>query len=1373
MTEAESGGTGKPSGQDRNRRKIDTAQNAGLPRHPVPIVGIGASAGGLEALRELLSEVPSDSGACYIVIQHLDPTHESMLAELLGRCTEMPVLEAEDNMSVAPDTVVLNPPDSTLTVSSSLLRLRKPAPPRQNRSPIDTFLVSLAEDLGENSVGVILSGAGSDGTQGLRRIKEAGGLTVAQAPPNAKYDAMPRNAIATGLVDYILAPRDIPERITHYLSQLRNADSIADEARNDAANELSAIVSILKARSGHDFRDYKDGTLLRRIQRRMQVLQLDSYAAYIERLRDDGIEFRHLMRELLVSVTAFFRDTEAFKVLEEVVIAKLADRDADTPIRIWVAGCATGEEAYSIAMLVRDHLDRRDKQTKVQIFATDIDEVALGVARKARYPDSIVATVPDNYLKRYFRPKDNAYEIADEIRELCIFSTQSLIADPPFGRLDLVCCRNLLIYLKPSLQDQVMPALHYALRPEGFLFLGPSENVSMRLELFEAVNQKWRLFRRIEPSGHRAVPLALANLTGINSANIAARMGQKREEKIATAPAIDAAERMVLDSLGPAYAIVTEMRELLYTGGPIERYMTVPRGNASLDVGSLVHEDLLMDVRTLLHRASVEAGVQQRENVSFTYNNERRVLRLSCVAVPPVDTSPRRFIIAFQDCGRADLGRSVQLSEDTVGYHALEAELKETKEYLQSTTEELESSNEELKSANEELMSLNEELQSSNEELETSKEELQSLNEELETANSNLSAKVEELRDSNSDLRNLLESTQIATLFLDRSMCIRRFTPVAKSIFHLIDKDVGRPISDIVSEISNVDLAKEIESVLETLAPVQREVELRDGSGTFIMRILPYRTAENVIDGVVATFIEIGELKQAQAKVEELNRSLRDRIADLEALLDIAPIGIAFADDADCRKIEVNHYGSNLMKLQPTTPLAGREGTPYRFMQNGKEVQTRDLPLHKVWRTGRLVREFRAQYVHDDGTQFEFLMSAAPVIDESGNIRRVIGIFDDVSSLVAAQAAAERRAAQQDLVATLGTQSLRAQPLSALLQSIPEMLTRVLGAEYVKIVRYRPATNDFVLVAYEGFSNAVAGQTVVGGGSHSQAGYTLESTEPVVVEDLERDPRFSGPEFLVSHGVRSGVSVIVGDVANPWGVIGVHSRSKKSFSADDIGFLQSIANVVGATVWRDESEERQSILLAELQHRVKNTLATVHAIANLSLKGGDESGASVELFRNRLTALSEAHDLLFRHNWQSVSLAETVAVQLKAFGENSDRVQIVGEGDVNMSAKFGMDLSMLMHELAVNAGKYGALSTSNGEVRLFWKVYTAASEQRLMFEWQEIGGPPVVPPTRRGVGTMLIETAFRSASNVDMRMDFQPQGLLFHLELPLVEVTPK
>jgi two-component system CheB/CheR fusion protein len=753
------------------------------------------------------------------------------------------------------------PPDTLLTLEQGRLQLESPMPPPGHRMPIDAFLKSLAEDQGAYAAGVILSGTGSDGTMGLRAIKENGGLTIAQAEPaEAKaagfHRGMPDSAVATGLVDFVLAAEEIPAKIEDYGAHLHKIvrRKGKEGLRQEVERQLQKICAIILSRKGHDFRRYKPNTLVRRVLRRLQVQRMISIADYMDLLRRDGGEVDALFNDMLIGVTHFFRDPEAFQVLEQQVLPRIINQTADGgAVRVWVPGCSTGEEAYSIAILLREQMDVMERPPKVQVFATDIDETAIETARAGRYPKSIAADIPSDRLQRFFDRDHDYYRLTKAVRELCVFAYHDLLKDPPFSRLDLISCRNVMIYLDSDLQKRLLPVFHYTLNDEGFLFLGPSETVSQHSDLFRTVDKTHRLYQKRAEIA-RTIP---GSSPAPSDKRPAAHCGtpsvmQSRTEQ---QDLMKLAQHRVLEHHALPFVLVNRQNHPLLFSGDTGKYLSQPSGAPTSNVVDMARRGLKLELRGALHRAASTGERVEKPGVSVVSNDG---LRTICVIVEPIFADGASgYLILFQAEADSESSRAATSapSGEDARVDALETELRSTKDALQSTVEELESSNAELQSCNEELLSMNEELQSSNEELETSKEEKQAVNQELE-------AKVEELSRSNSDLKNLLESIQTATVILDRGLRIRWFNAAATGVFRMIEGDRRRGITDLAARLDYEGLAEDAEKVLSQPCTIEREVDSRDDGGHYIMRLSPYRTVDEVIEGVVMVLVDITQRKQ-------------------------------------------------------------------------------------------------------------------------------------------------------------------------------------------------------------------------------------------------------------------------------------------------------------------------------------------------------------------------------------------------------------------------------------------------------------------------------------------------------------------------------
>ena len=854
-----------------------------------PIVGIGASAGGLAAFEAFFSTMPSDRdpGMAFVFVQHLARDHKSILSELVRRYTTMDVFEVEDGMAVEPNRVYIIPPNRDMALVNGTLHLTEPTLARGIRLPIDFFFRSLAQDQHDRAICIVLSGTGSDGALGIRAVKGEGGMVMAQTPESTEYDGMPRSAIATGMVDFVLPPQEMPAKLLAYVAHAFGTSPTVFAQVKQQPDELQKIFLLLRSQTGHDFSQYKRSTIVRRVERRMAVHQIDGLEDYLRYMQLTRGEADALFRELLIGVTSFFRDADIFDEIRKQAIPQLfAGKTPGMAIRVWVPGCSTGEEAYSIAILLRERMEELKENFKVQIFATDIDREAIDHARAGVYPASIIADVSPERLAHYFeqdQPDGSTYRIHKTIRDMLIFSEHDLIKNPPFSKLDLISCRNLLIYMGAELQKKLMPLFHYALNPGGILVLGSSESVGDFVNLFAPIERKSRIYQRQahDFGPHRiGIPGLFERPLGTEIARRTGT-GAPGDNKL---PLQEIAERTLLEHYSPVGALVSERGDILYLLGRTGRYLEPTPGEASMNIFKMAREGLRGDLTIALHRA-VSLGTTNRHPGLRVKNEGNSItVNLTVLPVPPDSEGviPRGlFLIVLEEELAADSKHSSEaamdiaegkaaLSTDLDAYILrLKQELRAKEEYLQTTNEELETSNEELRSAHEEMQSVNEEMQSTNEELETSREELQSVNEELATVNNELQAKVVDLSRSNNDMKNLLSGTGIGTIFVDHLLRILRFTPAVSALINLIETDVGRPVDQIRSNLSGYDhLASDVREVLESLVPKELEVQTNNGEW-FLLRIRPYRTLENVIEGAVITFTEISVMKKAQAALRD------------------------------------------------------------------------------------------------------------------------------------------------------------------------------------------------------------------------------------------------------------------------------------------------------------------------------------------------------------------------------------------------------------------------------------------------------------------------------------------------------------------------
>jgi len=859
-----------------------------------PIVGVGASAGGIEAFEKFFRHLPAEPGMAFVVVTHLSPDRVSSLPEVIGYSAPMPVTLAKDGEAISPNRIYVIPANSILTVKDGAIHLRPPNPTQRERHPIDIFFGSLAEDRGEKAICVVMSGGGSDGALGVKAIKEAGGLTVAQGTDGSGpgYKEMPDSAVATGFVDIILPAEEIGAKLVDYVNSRVSLDAVLEAERNSNERQTlreaqDSIYGLLRHQTGHDFSGYKQKTFMRRVERRMKVLQVTKLEEYVALVEKEEGEVVNLFRDLLIGVTSFFRDEAAFDALATLVVPKLFEgKGASDMVRVWVPGCSTGEEAYSIAILMREHMDTLKVAPRVQIFATDIDEAALAVARSGRYPEAMMGGVSSARRDRFFTGDGISIPVK-EIRDLCVFSAHSLIRDPPFSRVDLISCRNLLIYLGGGLHDQVFPVFHYALRPGGYLFLGNSENISHNSQLFASVDKAQRVFQRRD--GATAYPGAM--LTAPSGAAQRLRLGNRAVEA-ASQMSTRLIERRVLDRFAPSHVVVDGAGDVVSFSSRTGKFLEAAVGAPNRQLVSMARRGLRQELRAALAHAIETQRTVVKPEVEVEFDGGLQHIRLTIEPLHDIETDPL-YLVVFEEAGppKARGGEESgphDPADAADPIAALERELRATRERLQTTIEEYETSLEELKSANEELLSVNEEVQSTNEEMETSKEELQSLNEELHTVNLELGQKVDALDTANADLRNLFESTRIATIFLDRNMLIRSFTPAVTEVFRLIPSDRGRPITDISSRLDYEQLRRDIRQVLDSVQPVERDVRRIDGDAHYLMRILPYRNGDNVVDGVLVTFLNVTSVVEAEEHqrllVAELNHRVKNMLTVISSL---------------------------------------------------------------------------------------------------------------------------------------------------------------------------------------------------------------------------------------------------------------------------------------------------------------------------------------------------------------------------------------------------------------------------------------------------------------------------------------------------------
>ncbi|WP_426281521.1 chemotaxis protein CheB [Lysobacter soli] len=1310
----------KPKGaadeQPGQARASDTAASANVPL----IVGIGASAGGLEAYKSFFENLESADGMAFVLVSHLSPDHASMLPELVARYTSLAVMEAADGMDVEAGHVYIIPPDATLTISGGVLQLSKPAPPRQYRFPIDTFFASLAEDQGDNAVCIILSGAGSDGARGLGAIKERGGLTLAQAAiDHIAIAGMPASAAATGLVDNIVPVEQMPARLKAYRAHLSTARTQKgpDGMRQDLSHHLQAICTLLRAEVGHDFSQYKEKTLIRRIQRRMQVVQIDGVAGYIDYLKQTPRELDNLFRELLIGVTEFFRDPEAFEALQTLAIPSLLEgRSAADTLRVWTPACATGEEAYSIAISLAEAIAARRGGPKVQIFATDIDDRAINAARAGRFRAPLPGVSAER-LERWFIQDGEHYVVVKPIREMVVFSPHSAIKDPPFSRLDLISCRNLLIYMNSELQEHLIRTFHYALRPGGVLMLGPSESLGRNTALFSVLDKKHRLYSR-RADGRASLPMTTPKrLAGMEAvARVPVVRGGGIED------AIDRNARRVLDKHSPAYVVIDANHDVLRFSGDTGRYLGPSAGAASLNLFALLNKGLRGPARTAVQQALVRHNTVVQEGQLTGPHGERIPVRLIAEPIHEQDdgNAERRApsslcILVFKELtpvaavaesttpnGRRARGESARIRE-------LDLELATTREQLHTAIDELETANEEMKSANEEYQSVNEELQSSNEELETSKEEMQSINEELQTVNVELNSKNEALARLNSDLQNLLESTQIATLFLDSALHVSGFTPAISDLFHLREGDHGRPITEITARIPYPQLKQDVKQVLRTLAMVERVLHGGVDDAVYLLRMRPYRTTDNVIDGVVLTFIDITERQQHEyerARLAAIVESSQD------AIIGHSLEGIITSWNAGAESM----FGY---------PPARAIGKPLSVLLPPDSKKDLDTLLEASSRQIK-AEELLMTWIREDGTPVPLSLRCSPVLDPAGAVVGGSTIARDITDRKRAAWMLDETERRLAAIIEQTTVGVAQTDLDGKLEMVNPRYGEILGRSADELIGHR--LHEYIHPADAAEFEAQFHDLVAEG------------------KPFQTEQRYVRPDAKLAW-INHHVTLIHDEGGQP---------------------SHAVAFALDVTQRRLAAQQCE-LLVSELNHRVKNTLATVHSIALQTLRHTPDMGKFRDAFVSRLRSLSTAHDLLAKEGWRGVSLADLARAELAPYhagDTDTAHVQIVGD-DLHLDAKTGLALSLALHELATNAGKYGAFTREGGQVRLEWATFERDSQRWLRMVWTESGGPPVNAPASRGFGSRLITEGVGYELGGDVSLEFPDSGVVCTMTVPL------
>jgi two-component system, chemotaxis family, CheB/CheR fusion protein len=1162
----------------------------------IPVVGIGASAGGLGALKTLISTTGPHSGAAYVIVQHLAPDQKSILHELLQAQTDIPVAQIRDGERIKPNHFYVVPPGTVAGIHRNCLKLTVRDAQEAQHRPIDSFFTSLADARGRDAYCVVLSGTGSDGSTGLKQIKAAGGFALVQESKTARFPGMPDSAVATGLVDFILPAEKIAQRLADIMQhrwRLGRGDE-AGSLKTEIESALPRFTKLLMRVAGNDFSDYKPGTLVRRIERRMSVLRIGDVERFIAVL-DDPQEAHLLAQEFLIGVTQFFRDPEAFEALRSLVIDPLLAKSEGT-IRIWIPGCSTGEEAYSLAMLLLEEMEHRKDRRVVQVFGTDIDTPSLMAARYGMFSATAVEKLGKKRLETFFQVENGQYRASPKLREMCVFAPHNLLQDPPFSRLDLISCRNLLIYLSAGLQKQVIPRFHFSLRENGHLFLGPSEGISGEEGLFDIVDKTHRIFRK-NPNG-RTTYSALLDAPRKPRALAPDRAAQKAQADLSAEVSRETTvQRDFLRSFAAPFALLSRGGDVLYLSEKMTGFVRPSQGTSSTMLDAYLAAELRLPVRTALNDAQRSGSVQRIDNVVVSRDGKPRIFDVE------VGPSGSDFILVLTEAravDATDLGAAVG-QRQTADRDLLETENIHLRRQLATTLQEYETFGQELKSTNEELMSMNEELQSSNEELETSREELQSINEELETVNAELQENNRLLTRANSDLKNLFESTDLAVLFLDREFCVRNYTPSTATLFGIKPRDIGRPISDLSSRIDYPDLKADAQRVDASLQSFEREVGVKVSGQTFLLRIKPYRTTDNRLDGYVLSFVDITQRKSYEDTLKRNEEEMTRQYAELENLYDTTPVGLSLVD-------------RNLRYLRINDSLAQINGIP------------RDDHIGKTFK-----------------------------------------------------------------------------------ELLPDLEDKL----------------------------------------HDIYQRVLEKGEPVLNVEIEGETQAKPGE------IRNWI----GDFYPVWQ--GAHVFAVGTCIREVTDQTKMMHRI-------QTQNEQQKLLLGELQHRVKNTLATVSSISKMLLKGVTDPAVYQARLADRLGSIARTHDVLTASNWISTTFTRIIENEASPYERHAgQRVRQTGP-DLHVSAKQALALGMAMHELMTNAAKYGALSVEGGHIVIGTSLDALDGNDRARIVWREYNGPEIkAPPAHRGFGSLVLERVLKADLSAEVIIEYPETGLCFQVDFDL------
>jgi len=1477
-----------PTDIDELVEHSDPEGEPGLSKQPSGIVGIGVCAASLRSLATIFSSLGPGANAAYVIaVRQEEGLTVDAVLELLHAHSPLPAKLGENGERLRPGQIYVGAPQDMITIERDHLSVRPADAPVGHRGTIDTLMVSIAQHAHERAVVVVLAGLGSDGAAGVTATKHSGGLSMGEA--GAEGGDQPGTAGPIGVVDVHVPAEKISTQIAMYLSNVGRVEEKGDDGiiTDHMEAQIGQITTILRNVTSNDFHGYKRGTFVRRVQRRMQVLQVDTLDAYLTRLRNDREEVQHLFQDLLIGVTQFFRDPHEFEVLEREIPRLFEGKGPEDAFRVWVLGCATGEEAYSIAILLREHMATLAQPPAVQIFATDLDSKALELARAGRYSATIVDHVRPDRLDRWFTRQGDTYCVAKELREMCIFSPHNLIKDAPFSRIDLLSCRNLLIYLNAEIQNRVIPIFHFSLNAGGVLFLGSSENVTRHQKLFAPIDRRNRVFRRLETATRIIPDFPLTARARVPEGAGPSPLEFLQAQRLSGLVSRQA--EAVADRYAPAYVVLDRQYDVLHFSGRTGRFLEPIPGIATLNLLNLVHRDLRIDLRAALHRAVSDA--QRVELHRLVVRQEDQALLVNIVVEPLGADDVTSLVVLFQSAGPAHEGADSGERTDTDEHvQRLEADLRLTRERLQATIEELESTNEELKSSNEEYQSINEELQSANEEMETSKEELQSVNEELQTVNGELAHRVSELSRSNSDLKNLLDATQIATIFLDNDLRVRSFTPSATEIFHLLETDVGRPLGHVVSRVAYPELQDDVRRVLKTLVPVDRSVIDPSDGRHFAARVLPYRSVNNYISGALVTFTDLTAVHKAETALRESEERFRMLVGSwAQAVWEAEADGTVTADSPSWR-------------TQTGQSLDEWLGTGWLDAVHPEDRS--DVEAH--WTAALAKRhpldlELRLRRAGDGWSWTN--VRIAPLFGEDGAVRKWVAMNIDTTVRHAAEGVVRESEERQAFLLAL-SDALRAEPTAdALAERALRMLSDELGLDLCYVGVYR-LEDDWGAFPYQVGNGRTAPVPPGVRLSDFPEALRVSLDRTLAVDDVERHEVFSAMDrrslkalgfraFVAAalrHGPGRPLWAIVAASADPrawtpgeialieevtertwsamehahtetalseseerlrigadvakfalwdWNVqtdevswsdehfrmqgyaVGevvpsyeawaarvhpddlagaeaaiAHAREQRTdfvhefrtrhqdgsihwvaargrFFYDDAGDAVRMIGAMLDTTLRRQWENRQQVLVAELQHRTRNIMAVVSSMFERTWRESPDMATLNAKVADRLAALARVQSLLSRlDEGERITFDELIHAELSAMGviDHDSRVVLDGPSGVLMRSSTVQTFALALHELATNASKYGALAQPNGHLSVTWRVDRSQKPPRLRIEWIETGVqmPSVVPASGGGgYGRELIENALPYQLDAETHFELGDDGVRCVIELPV------